>query len=166
MTTNVPQATINSKGVIAPTEQQILTGVLADLNAAFGGNLNTNLETPQGQLASTWANLIGAYNAFWSWLVSNVDPLYASGKMQDALGHIYFMERNPATPTLVTCTLTGLSGTTIPVGAKATDTNGNVYVALDTIVIPVGGTTTGIFANIAYGAIACPANTLNKIYQK
>ena len=59
MATNVPQPVLTDTGFQAPTQQQILAGVLADLNAAFGGNLNiSNLESPQGQLASSMAAII------------------------------------------------------------------------------------------------------------
>mgnify|MGYP001493765443 CR=1 FL=1 len=41
---NVPALTIDAAGVALPSEADILAGVLADLNDAFGGNLNTALE--------------------------------------------------------------------------------------------------------------------------
>ena len=56
MTTNVPAIQFTTAGIVVPEESAILTGVQEDINAAFGGNLNfTNLNTPQGQLASSWA---------------------------------------------------------------------------------------------------------------
>ena len=57
--TNVPKIQITDSGLKLPTHQEILSGVLADINAAFGGGLNTeSLETPQGQLASSLAAVI------------------------------------------------------------------------------------------------------------
>ena len=51
ITTSVPQPTFGPTGyIILPAESAILTGVFADINAAFGGNLNPGLTTPQ------WAN--------------------------------------------------------------------------------------------------------------
>ena len=52
-TTSVPQPTFGATGFQAPAESDILAGVLADMSAALGGNLNTALSTPQGQLASS-----------------------------------------------------------------------------------------------------------------
>ena len=52
VTTNVPPITFNTAtGFTGPTQQDILTGVQQDFNAAFGGGLNPSLSTPQGQLA-------------------------------------------------------------------------------------------------------------------
>ncbi|STY91698.1 hypothetical protein [Mannheimia haemolytica] len=56
--TNVPSIQFTPQGLILPSEQEILNGVLADFNAAFGGGLSQNLETPQGQLASSIAAII------------------------------------------------------------------------------------------------------------
>ena len=50
-TTNVPAPSLTDAGFVAPSEQDILSGVLADMNAALGGGANTALSTPQGQIA-------------------------------------------------------------------------------------------------------------------
>jgi len=50
-TSNVPSLEITSTGVSVPQTADVLTGVLSDLNNAFGGNLNiTSPATPQGYL--------------------------------------------------------------------------------------------------------------------
>ena len=60
--TAVPTPTLGANGFIAPAESAILTGVEQDIQAAFGGNLNMSPATPQGQLASSLAALIGNVN--------------------------------------------------------------------------------------------------------
>ena len=50
--TNVPPIEINDTGVVIPTEESVLQGLLEDFNQAFGGNLTQIRDTPQGQLAS------------------------------------------------------------------------------------------------------------------
>jgi uncharacterized phage protein gp47/JayE len=164
-TTSVPAVTFTATGLVVPSESAILAGVQQDINAAFGGNLNPALNTPQGQLATTQAACIANADATFAEFVNQVDPDTASGFMQDAIARIYFLTRQPGTPTAVVCTCTGLFGTVIPVGAQAQDTSGNIYVATQAGTIGVGGTVTLSFANVVDGPIACPTGALNSIYQ-
>ena len=60
---NVPNVAFNDSGIVLPLESQILAGVAQDYNDAFGGKLNTALETPQGQLISSTTAIIGDKNA-------------------------------------------------------------------------------------------------------
>ena len=119
MTTNVPQITFSPTGLTVPTEAEILAGVQLDNNAAFGGNLNPALETPQGQMASSLAAIIADKDAQIAYLANQFDPTYAEGRFQDALGKIYFLTRIPSAGTVVQLTCYGLNGTVIPVGAAA-----------------------------------------------
>lgn len=165
MATNVPKPTWTDQGFAIPASADVLNGVLDDINAAFGGNLNTDLTTPQGQLASSEAAVVDQVNQTFLNYTQQVDPAYASGRMQDAIARIYFIERNPAQPTTVSCTCIGLQGTVIPVGALAVATDGNQYVCTDGGTIPSTGTLTLSFACTTVGPIACAAGTLNQIYR-
>jgi uncharacterized phage protein gp47/JayE len=165
MTTNVPSVQFTDAGLVLPTESAILTGVQADIDAAFGGGVNPALETPQGQLASSTTAIIGDKNDLFALYVNQVDPDFASGRMQDAIGQIYFIDRKPATPTSVIATCTGLVNTPIPVGAQARASDGNLYVCTQAGTIPVGGSIDLAFACAIDGPISCPAGSLNQIYQ-
>jgi uncharacterized phage protein gp47/JayE len=164
-TTSVPAIAFTPTGPMLPTESAILAGVQADQNAAFGGNLNSGLSTPQGQLAQSQAAIVADKNAQIAFLCNQFDPQTASGKWQDGLGRIYFMSRLPAVPTAVAVTVMGLTGTVIPVGAQAIATDGSIYNCVTAVTIPVGGSITANFAAQVAGPTACPANTLNKIYR-
>lgn len=172
-TSSVPPITWAPSGPVVPDESAILAGVFADANAAFGGNMNTtnadgtpNLKTPQGQLASSTTAIIGAKNDDILEVVNGVDPDTAAGRFQDAIGRIYFIDRNPAEPTAVTATCSGLVNTPIPVGAKAQSvTDGNIYLCTQAGVIPASGSIDLPFACAVTGPIACPAGSL-KIYQQ
>ena len=165
MTTDVPAPTLGSNGYIAPSEAEILAGVQADFQTAFGGNLNPSLTSPQGQLAQSETAIIGDMNDQFLGLANGIDPAFASGRMQDAIGRIYFIERNPAQSTVVTATCTGLAGTLIPIGAQAVDQGGNVYFCTQSGTIPVSGSIDLTFACSLTGPIACPIGYLNSIYQ-
>lgn len=163
--TNVPPVTFTPVGLEVPQEAEILAGVQADYNEAFGGNLNSALNTPQGQLATSTAAIVADANAVFSEFVNQVNPDTADGFMQDAIARIYFLERSPGAPTNVACQCVGDFRTVIPVGAMAQDTSGNRYVCTDGGTIPVSGTITLNFANVVDGPIPCPAGTLTTIFK-
>ena len=179
MPTNVPPVTFTDRGFQAPTDAAILAGRQQDYQDAFGGNLNFSTTdgspvnaTPQGQLTTTDTAIIAAADAVFVAITNGVDPAYAEGRMQDAIGRIYFIERKPALPTIVTCTCLGKSGTVIPGGTVGTppavmavDTSGNQYVCVQGGTIPLAGTLTLQFANVIPGPTPCPEGSLTKIYQ-
>ena len=161
--TNVPKIQITDSGLKLPTHQEILSGVLADFNDAFGGGLNLNLETPQGQLASSLAAVIADKNNVIAELVNQIHPEYAEGVMQDAIAQIYFLQRKPATDSAVVCEFVGLPGTQIPKGFVVQDSAGNQWALQQEIGIPIGGKVSGTL--IAAGQIEAPAHSVNVIYQ-
>lgn len=172
MATNVPAPTFGPNGVQIPTDQQILAGVQADMQAAFGGALNfttttgsnTN-PTPQGQWAASLTAIISEVYADFLFVTQMFDPAYAFGRYQDALAEIYDLQRDPAEATVVQALCTGLAGVVIPVGAQAVASDGNLYSCTELGVIPVGGSITLAFACNLEGPVACPAGSLSQIYQ-
>lgn len=165
MTTNIPRPTFGPNGFIPPQESALVTGVFADIDQAFGGGLNPAPETPQGQLTASLAAAFGYGNDLFIWLANQFDPSYATGRFQDALGRIYFLERDPAEPTVVAALCTGAPGTIIPLGSLAKSADGNTYSSTSAAVIGSGGSVTISFACLATGPIACPANSLTTIYR-
>ncbi|MFY2611176.1 baseplate J/gp47 family protein [Achromobacter ruhlandii] len=164
-TSQVPRVQFTPEGLVLPQESEILAGVLADMDSAFGGGLNKNLETPQGQLASTTTAIIGDKNSEFASYVNQVDPAFAAGRMQDAIGRIYFLDRKPGTATTVIATCMGLTGVTIPVGARAQAVDGNIYLCTQAGTIPASGSIDLPFSCSVNGPISCTAGTLNQIYQ-
>lgn len=161
---SVPKIQFTPNGLVLPQESAILDGVYQDYNAAFGGNLNPALETPQGQLMSSTTAIIGDHNSTFAEFVNQVDPDVASGFMQDAIGRIYFLDRHPATSTVVQCICSGVIGTEIPQGSLITDLNGNVYQSLETETLNSSGLATIDFACLETGPTICPENSV-KIYR-
>ena len=167
--TNVPQITFGSTGFLAPSGPDILAGVEADISAAFGASLNFNLNTPQGQLASSEAAIIANADEVFVYQSQQTDPNYAQGRWLDAIGYIYFINRNGAEPTVLTCTCTGAAGTVLPggglVNATIVDDADNLYVATSTATIGLGGTVTVNFACTVPGPVAVPTANEVSIYQ-
>jgi hypothetical protein len=181
MSTNVPVPTLTTTGYSTPADSAILNGVCLDIQGAFGnalnlsaapvgGQPNSSLSTPQGQLASSISAMISDCYAQFLQVVSQTDPQYAQGSMQDAIGNIYFMKRIPASGTGVNATITGAPNTVIPFGvAVAQDYNGNLYSCASTsgtqAIIPIGGSLACVFTNMTMGAIAFPSAQPLTIYQ-
>ena len=169
-TTNVPRPVYSDLGYQAPAETEILAGAQADINAAFGGVLNfttstggrTN-STPQAQLATSEAAILGFVNDTFLKFTNQVDPAFSAGRMQDAIARIYFLERIPSASTVLQVSCVGLAGVSIPVGASIQDDAGYLYQCTAAGVIGSGGTVTLPFANTAPGAFAAPSTAA--IYQ-
>ena len=163
MTTNVPTVTFGPLGFQVPAADAVLVGVQADISAAFGSTLSYTLNTPQGQLASSEAAVIVNTNAFFQYYTQQVDPAYATGRMQDAIARIYFIERLPAEPTVLQIACLGATGVVIPLTATVVDGSGNVYQCTEAGTIDGGGTITLPFAALVPGPLAVPASVT--IYQ-
>ncbi|CAE6857519.1 hypothetical protein R75461_07797 [Paraburkholderia nemoris] len=164
MQTNVPPIRFTDQGAVLPAESAILAGVQADINAAFGGGVNPGLTTPQGQIAQSLTAIIGDANGDILEVANQVDPDVASGRWQDAIGRIYFLNRIAASGTVVTATCTGLVGAVIPAGSVAQDVNGYLYASTTAAVIPASGQVEVPFQCQTKGPVACPIGALATIY--
>jgi hypothetical protein len=157
-TTNVPQPYFGPLGVVLPTEAEILAGVQADINLALGGSVNPQLQTPQGQLATTETAVTGDSQALFAWFCNQVDPAYNSGRMQDGIGRIYFLSRIPAEPTVQAVVCAGLNGTPISAaGVIATDQDDNQWICQQSGTISAGSVTLD-FECAVTGPIAGPVS--------
>lgn len=166
MPTSIPQPIFGVKGFSSPDEStDIFPAALADLNTAFGGGLNvTTVSTPQGQLATTLSAIVGDKNDQFLQYINGVDPQFASGRMQDGIGRIYFISRIPASPTTVQCNCVGTRNVTIPIGTRARAIDGNIYISTTSGTIDYTGTISLTFACVTNGPIPLSAHTLNQIY--
>ncbi|MDR3533951.1 MAG: baseplate J/gp47 family protein [Rhodopila sp.] len=161
--TSVPSVSFTDNGFVVPQESAIITGLDADYTAAFGGTLNTDPATPAGQLIVSTGAILGDSNNQQVGLFNGVDPAYASGRMQDAIARIYFLERNPAQSTVLQIQCIGLVGVLIPIGALIEDDNGNLYLCTGAGTFKISGTMTLSFAAQVPGPLAVPASV--SIYQ-
>jgi uncharacterized phage protein gp47/JayE len=133
--------------------------VFADENAT----LNTEAESPAGQIIDSQAVLVTAKDSELVELMNQFDPRKADGIFQEALAAIYFLTRKTAQPTIVECVCTGLQGTTIPAGSIIQNDDGFRLASVGVVNIPEGGTVRAEFRTIDVGAIPIPANSCNKI---
>lgn len=160
--TLVPSFTFGPTGFVAPAGPAVLAGVQGDINAAFGNTLNYQLTTPQGQLAQSQAAVISNTYATFQYYTQQVDPAYATGRMQDAIGRLYSLERDPAQPTILQLNCTG-GPITIPVGALVQDSSLNLYACTQATQIPPSGSVVVPFACTLPGPVSVPQSV--SIYQ-
>ncbi len=168
-TTSVPPVSFTDNGFVAPAESAVVEGLNADWNAAFGGNLNlstpanSQVAPPAVQLIASQAAIIGDSNDQQVALYNGVDPALASGRMQDAIARIYFLERNPAQSTVLQVACGGDVNVVIPASALIQDTAGNIYYSTESGVIQPSGSVTLSFAAQVPGPLPVPTNVT--IYQ-
>lgn len=163
MTTNVPPVTFTPTGFQTPAAPLVLVGVQADITAAFGVALNYNLNTPQGQLSSSEAAVVFNVYSIFCYYSTQMDPAFATGRMQDGIGRIYFMERLPPLSTVLTVQCFGLASVIIPAGSLIQDPSQNIYASTDDATIGSNGNVTIPFATQIPGPVAIPGSV--KIYQ-
>lgn len=165
LTTSVPDVTITETGIAVPDVADILSGRLTDINTAMGSGASQSLSTPQGQIAQSDTEIIAQENDKLLCLFNQMNPDYATGRWQDGIGRIYFMDRISAQGTVVTAQCVGLVGTIIPAGSTAIDVNGYIYATSDPATIPTSGTVDVQFTCQTTGPIACGIGALNQIYR-
>jgi hypothetical protein len=172
MTTNVPLPTFTTTGLQTYSEQQILAGVQQDYVQAYALNGKTlniaQLATPQGQLTSSQAYMVAAFQAMLAQLIALVDPRTSYGTFQDAIGNIYFITRQAATyAVLENVTVTASApGGELPAGLQAQSPDGNIWLSANAVTTdPVyGNATVDFVCEVSGTGPVCAANAL-RIYQ-
>jgi uncharacterized phage protein gp47/JayE len=159
--------TINPEtGISVEDTAQIRQSIVDDWNKVFSdeeATLNTESESPAGQIIDSMAVLVTAKDSELVNLFNQFDPRVASGIFQDALGSIYFLTRKVAEPTVVTCQLTGLQGTVVPAGSMIQNDDGYKLVSVGPVTINNEGLGEVEFRTVETGPIAIGAGTCNKI---
>lgn len=149
-------------GVITTDAATIEAEVQQEYKDTFGDDLNIDPSTPQGMLITieTLSRTAVADNN--AALANQINPNLAGGVFLDALLQLTGSQRNPSSPSLVECTLTGVSGTIIPAGAQISNTDGTtLFQLVETVTIPVIGTIPSIqFQSVDDGQISAEVNTL------
>lgn len=125
--------------------------------------LNTDAGTPGGQLVDLIAGEEIGVNAKLAFIAQQLNPAIASGRWQEALGKLYFLERKLAEPTVVTCQCRGLSGTVIPYGSQVSTADGETLMATGQITIGENGVGEGTFRTMTAGPIEVGIGAVSKI---
>lgn len=126
--------------------------------------LNTDPETPQGQIIDSQVATVNQKDSEVLYLAQQFDPRTAEGRFQDALAEIYFIKRKSAINSYAICTLNGRAGTQIDAGALIeSEIDGTQWSLDQNVTIPAGETITAKFTCLTEGAISASSGTLTKI---
>ncbi|NIG77835.1 hypothetical protein F3J34_30175 [Klebsiella sp. Ap-873] len=163
--TAVPDVTITENGLLVPDIADVLAGRLTDMTTALGGGASQSLSSPQGQIAQSDTEIIAQEYDKLLCLFNQMNPDFATGRFQDGIGRIYFMDRISAQGTVVTATCIGKVNTIIPAGSTAVDAAGYIYQSTNSATIPASGSVDVQFVNNTTGPIPCAVGSLNQIYR-
>lgn len=156
---------ITEKGIFVPDTSDILSGVESEYRAAFGADLVTTPNTPQGVLiaAETQSRIDVLTNICT--VANQINPQVAESTFLDSIWALTGGARTPATATIVRdVVLTGQAGAIIPAGAQAKITGTDTTFRLATgVVLDGAGNGTGAFLCDVEGQISCAANSLTSI---
>ena len=160
--------TFNDTGIYADEVSVIRANVAQDWKNAFATDpelpeLDTNAETPAGQLIDGITALESEKDNEILFVSNQFNPKNAVGAWQDALAAIYFLRRKIALPTYVTCQASGAYGTVIPYGAIVQDTNGYTYMNTQVATINASGQATLYVRCTELGAIEAASGTVTRI---
>lgn len=155
-------------GFYADDTETVRAAVAADWVAAFHKDgqvdLNTDPETPAGQLIDSQTAAVTEKDTELLYLCSQFDPAKNEGIFQDAIAKIYFLSRKAATPSTATIAVRGLSGTVIPVNAQImSSADDTIWQNVAAFTIGADGTGSGVFRCTSEGLISAAAGTLTRI---
>ena len=155
-------------GLVAEETSVVRARIAQEWKNAFATDprlpvLDTNPETPAGQLIDGQTALASEKDNDMVYISNMFNPKNAVGVWQDALAAIYFLSRKIALPTYVTCQVRGAYGTTIPYGALVQDVNGYTFLNTSVVVIGSSGTANIYVRCTETGAVEVAPNTVTQI---
>ena len=154
---------LTSTGVIVADTSTTRAEVEAEYRAIFGDDFIVDPATPQGE----W--ITGEVTSRQSFIrntvqVSNqLNPNIAGGTFFDGIWALTNGARDLATRSTVQCLISGVAGTSVPLGSIATDTSGNNWLLAATTVIPVGGSVAASFTAENTGPVGASAGTITAV---
>ena len=152
-------------GVIVPDTATLQDQVVAEFREAFGADLVTTADTPQGVLITMETLARDAVVRNNAALANQINPDLAGGVFLDALWALTGGARVKATRSLVTgVALTGQPGAVIPAGSQArVGASGPLFELTGAVTLDAGGAGTGTFQSVDFGPVAAAAGALDTI---
>lgn len=153
----------DNNGILVADTSDIKSEIQAEMQTALGDDISLEEGTPQGRLIDMETESRSQVAINNAYIANMWNFNQSSGLALDAWGSNFGLERNGAASSRVTATVTGIAGTIISQGSKASTEDGYLFYAENNITIGLGGSATGTFLSVEKGAIPCAANTLTKI---
>jgi len=154
---------VTTSGIIVPDTSTTLAEVQAEYLQNFGADLDLTPSTPQGVMITATTLERDGIARLSADVANQFNPNLSGGVFLDAICALSGLSRVTATRSTVTVTVVGTSGTIINSGALAETTTGDLFQAVTTTTIPIGGTIDMVFQSVELGAIPAPIGTLTVI---
>lgn len=154
----------SSTGLLIPDIDTIRDLIVTDIKEnVFKEDIDVTMETPIGRLIEWFALVLYQCVCMGAEVANQTNINYATGKFLDGLCSLYNIQRKGETFTSVLATLTGTSGSVIPVGSLARTDEDNVFASAEDVTIGADGTARVEFVATVAGPIPCDTGSLNKI---
>lgn len=156
---------VEETGLILPDTGTLRTDVEGEWRTAFGADLVTSSETPQGVQITSETEARDAVVRNNCEVANQINPDYATGPFLDALWRITGGSRKPATYSLAAgVLLTGTPGTIVPAESRVSvEGTGESFRLLANAIIGVDGTVAADFQAVNPGPVAATAGSLINI---
>ena len=157
---------IDENGINLPSIEDIYNSLLEEWSSMFPGKetlREDNRLSPQGQLLMSLAKQIDYKNREILFFINQFNTNTATGYFLDLIFNNFGIYRNKETKSYVTCNCVLEPGTTINIGDKIKNTNGDIFISTEEFTAPEPEPKTFDveFEAENVGAIAVDANTIN-----
>lgn len=154
---------LDNAGIVVPDTSTIKETVQTEYQTALGLEVSLEDATPQGRMIDIETDARSGVIENNALIANLFNIRMAYGLALDALGANFGLERQAATSSRVTATVTGVENTVIPAGSQAATESGDIFYAENNITIPAAGTITATFLSLEKGAVPCAVGSLTKI---
>lgn len=155
---------INTTGVIAPDTSDLQTEVTDEYLFAFGEDLITTPDTPQGVLITNETLARSELVRNNAQLANQINPHEAGGIFLDAIMMLFNLSRVSDAPTVVPgVQLNGVAGTVVSEEFTAANTNGDLFSPVSEITLNGSGVATANFQALVSGPIEVGVGMLTTI---
>lgn len=156
--------TIDATGIHAPTYDDVLSYVQAQMRGIYGQDLYLENDSQDGQLAALWALAIHDCNSAIVAAYNNFSPATAQGEGLSSVIKINGIRRQVPTRSQVTVFVQGDVGTPINNGIVSDDLQqGSRWRLPALVVIGLDGTVTVTATCDQYGSVKAPPNSITHI---
>jgi len=156
-------AIIDATGIIPTTLSEYQTLLRSAFSSAFGSNIDLSAKSPQGQFVDNLALSMSQSDDAVVSVAGAINIFRAFNSQLEGLAAILGINKNIATSTIVTVTLGGTPGTTIPQGSRSRSDAGDLYSLNDATQLDAFGVASATMSALNTGPIVLLAGQLNSV---
>ena len=148
-------------GLTIQTYQEIYDELVAVYQAAYGSDINTDPDTPDGQRIAIEAKSRLDLQSLALWVYNNMDPDLATGEALNRIIKLAGIARQPASKSQVDLTIVTDRDLTLPAGYQVRDDIGQLWETSESQALVTGSNTVTVLAQ-EFGAVEATAGTITE----